>query len=150
MSLDSLFQQVLLTEQQQSEQIQKLKDGTFLFLAIIKLAASFVLKKNMRFRQQHCRLRIFVVFIKKKRYLSDICISVKVSIIKCNEKIKNATEKYENIKEELNKKVSFQIIFLFSLSFSSKYTYNHVNCLWLLDIYSVFVFSFLFILPIWL
>ncbi|XP_024152473.1 coiled-coil domain-containing protein 172 isoform X4 [Oryzias melastigma] len=55
MSLDSLFQQVLLTEQQQSEQIQKLKD-------------------------------------------------VKVSIIKCNEKIKNATEKYENIKEELNKK----------------------------------------------
>uniref|UniRef100_A0A3B3CDH4 Coiled-coil domain-containing protein 172 n=1 Tax=Oryzias melastigma TaxID=30732 RepID=A0A3B3CDH4_ORYME len=104
MSLDSLFQQVLLTEQQQSEQIQKLKDGTFLFLAIIKLAASFVLKKNMRFRQQHCRLRIFVVFIKKKRYLSDICISVKVSIIKCNEKIKNATEKYENIKEELNKK----------------------------------------------
>uniref|UniRef100_A0A3B3CE17 Coiled-coil domain-containing protein 172 n=1 Tax=Oryzias melastigma TaxID=30732 RepID=A0A3B3CE17_ORYME len=108
MSLDSLFQQVLLTEQQQSEQIQKLKDGTFLFLAIIKLAASFVLKKNMRFRQQHCRLRIFVVFIKKKRYLSDICISVKVSIIKCNEKIKNATEKYENIKEELNKKAKIR------------------------------------------
>ncbi|XP_024152474.1 coiled-coil domain-containing protein 172 isoform X5 [Oryzias melastigma] len=59
MSLDSLFQQVLLTEQQQSEQIQKLKD-------------------------------------------------VKVSIIKCNEKIKNATEKYENIKEELNKKAKIR------------------------------------------
>uniref|UniRef100_A0A3P9L1P1 Coiled-coil domain-containing protein 172 n=1 Tax=Oryzias latipes TaxID=8090 RepID=A0A3P9L1P1_ORYLA len=55
MSLDSLFQQVLLTEQQQSEQIQKLKD-------------------------------------------------VKVSIIRCNEKIKSASEKYENTQQELNKK----------------------------------------------
>uniref|UniRef100_A0A8C7WPQ9 Coiled-coil domain-containing protein 172 n=1 Tax=Oryzias sinensis TaxID=183150 RepID=A0A8C7WPQ9_9TELE len=55
MSLDSLFQQVLLTEQQQSEQIQKLKE-------------------------------------------------VKVSIIRCNEKIKSASEKYENTQQELNKK----------------------------------------------
>ncbi|XP_020565064.1 coiled-coil domain-containing protein 172 isoform X2 [Oryzias latipes] len=59
MSLDSLFQQVLLTEQQQSEQIQKLKD-------------------------------------------------VKVSIIRCNEKIKSASEKYENTQQELNKKAKIR------------------------------------------
>ncbi|XP_037543494.1 coiled-coil domain-containing protein 172 [Nematolebias whitei] len=54
MSLDSLFQQILLTEQQQAEQTQKFKD-------------------------------------------------VKVSIIRCKERIKNATEKYEQAKLELDK-----------------------------------------------
>ncbi|XP_038588308.1 coiled-coil domain-containing protein 172 isoform X1 [Micropterus salmoides] len=55
MSLDSLFHQILLTEQQLTEQTQKLKE-------------------------------------------------VKVAIIRCNEKIKSATERYEKTNEELNKK----------------------------------------------
>ncbi|KAM4590943.1 coiled-coil domain-containing protein 172-like [Odontesthes bonariensis] len=55
MSLDSLFQQVLLTEQQLTGQTQKLKD-------------------------------------------------VKVAIIRCNERIKSATEKYDETREELDKK----------------------------------------------
>ncbi|KAM9727959.1 coiled-coil domain-containing protein 172-like [Menidia menidia] len=55
MSLNSLFEQILVTEQQQTEQTQKFKD-------------------------------------------------VKVAIIRCNERIKSATEKYEKIKEELDKK----------------------------------------------
>ncbi|KAM7385230.1 hypothetical protein PAMP_001324 [Pampus punctatissimus] len=55
MSLDTLFQQILLTEQQLTEQTQKLKE-------------------------------------------------VKVAIIKCSEKIKAATDKYENTSEELEVK----------------------------------------------
>ncbi|XP_047207001.1 coiled-coil domain-containing protein 172 [Girardinichthys multiradiatus] len=55
MSLDSLFQQILMTEHQLTEQTQKLKD-------------------------------------------------VKVEIIRCNEKIKSETEKYEQTTEELDKK----------------------------------------------
>ncbi|XP_044069701.1 coiled-coil domain-containing protein 172 isoform X2 [Siniperca chuatsi] len=55
MSLDSLFQQILLTEQQITEQTHKFKE-------------------------------------------------VKVAIIRCNDKIKSATEKYEKTKEELDKK----------------------------------------------
>ncbi|KAM7408287.1 hypothetical protein PAMA_002141 [Pampus argenteus] len=55
MSLDTLFQQILLTEQQLTEQTQKLKE-------------------------------------------------VKVAIIKCSEKIKAATDKYENTSEELDVK----------------------------------------------
>ncbi|GAA6231962.1 coiled-coil domain-containing protein 172 [Lates japonicus] len=55
MSLDTLFEQILLTEQQFTEQTQKIKE-------------------------------------------------VKVAIIKCNEKIKSATEKYERTNEELDKK----------------------------------------------
>ncbi|XP_030604199.1 coiled-coil domain-containing protein 172 [Archocentrus centrarchus] len=55
MSLDTLFHQILLTEQQLAEQTQKIKD-------------------------------------------------VKVAIIRCNEKIKSATEKYEESKEELDVK----------------------------------------------
>ncbi|XP_040906304.1 coiled-coil domain-containing protein 172 [Toxotes jaculatrix] len=53
MSLDSLFQQILLTEQQLTEQTQKFKE-------------------------------------------------VKIAIIRCNEKVKSATEKYEKTKEELD------------------------------------------------
>lgn len=34
MSLDSLYQQILLTEQQVSEQTQKFKDGKFLIIFI--------------------------------------------------------------------------------------------------------------------
>ncbi|XP_023250431.1 coiled-coil domain-containing protein 172 [Seriola lalandi dorsalis] len=55
MSLDALFQQILLTEHQLTEQTQKFKD-------------------------------------------------VKVAIIRCNEKIKNGTEKYEKASEELDEK----------------------------------------------
>ncbi|XP_042369978.1 coiled-coil domain-containing protein 172-like, partial [Plectropomus leopardus] len=55
MSLDTLFQQILLTEQQLTEQTQKLKE-------------------------------------------------VKVAIIRCNEKIKSATEKYKKTNEELDMK----------------------------------------------
>ncbi|XP_008279233.1 coiled-coil domain-containing protein 172 [Stegastes partitus] len=56
MSLNTLLQQILLTEQQLAEQTQKLKD-------------------------------------------------VKVAIIRCNDKIKSATEKYEKTSEELDRKV---------------------------------------------
>ncbi|XP_022061603.1 coiled-coil domain-containing protein 172 [Acanthochromis polyacanthus] len=56
MSLDTLFQQILLTEQQLAEQTQKFKD-------------------------------------------------VKIAIIRCNEKIKSATEKYEKTNEGLDQKV---------------------------------------------
>ncbi|XP_038581946.1 coiled-coil domain-containing protein 172-like isoform X2 [Micropterus salmoides] len=59
MSLDSLFHQILLTEQQLTEQTQKLKE-------------------------------------------------VKVAIIRCNEKIKSATERYEKTNEELNKKAKIK------------------------------------------
>ncbi|XP_053189661.1 coiled-coil domain-containing protein 172 [Scomber japonicus] len=55
MSLDTLFQQILFTEQQLTEQTQRFKE-------------------------------------------------VKVAIIRCNEKIKTATEKYETISEELDEK----------------------------------------------
>ncbi|XP_041804129.1 coiled-coil domain-containing protein 172 [Chelmon rostratus] len=55
MSLDTLFQQILISEQQLTEQTQKIKE-------------------------------------------------VKVAIIRCNEKIKNATEMYEKTNEELDKK----------------------------------------------
>ncbi|XP_071336093.1 coiled-coil domain-containing protein 172 isoform X2 [Trachinotus anak] len=55
MSLDTLFQQILLTEQQLTEQTQKFKE-------------------------------------------------VRVAIIRCNEKIKSATDRYEKTSEELDKK----------------------------------------------
>ncbi|XP_047459621.1 coiled-coil domain-containing protein 172 [Mugil cephalus] len=55
MSLDTLFQQILVTEQQLTEQTQRIKD-------------------------------------------------VKVAIIRCNEKLKIATDKYEETSEELDKK----------------------------------------------
>lgn len=40
-----------------------------------------------------------------KHFIPSLYIPVKLAIIKCNEKIKSASEKYKNTSEELDRKV---------------------------------------------